>query len=772
MLRFSPVQRPRLVCVGSYPPRQCGIATFTKDLSDGITTKSEGGYCCDIFAMNDRAQMHAYPEDVRFEIQQNQASDYRVAAEFANQHCYEAMLLQHEYGIFGGSYGEHVVCLLENTRVPVVTTFHTVLPEPPAMMRRTTQSIIDYSDRIVVMSQTAAEMLIDHYDIVAENIRVIPHGIPDLPFGRSSAFKKKLGLEGKTVMLTFGLLSPGKGIEYAIGALPKLVANNPDLIYLVVGATHPHVRLEYGEEYRQELQKLAIDLGVSNHLVFHDCYVTSDELGDYLQAADIYLTPSLCENQMASGTLAYALGAGKPVVATAFAYAKELLSNDRGCLVRFRDSKSIFEKVSELLDHPEDCQQICERAYDYSRNSTWPKVAESYIDLLKEVAIVSSPYVKSSESINTVNSLSLSILPEVDYTAIKSMTDDVGLFQHAKHTIPDRSHGYCTDDNARALIVALQAFNSRGEPEVMAMAKTYLSFLQHAFNPSEARFRNFMGFNRNWLESVGSEDSHGRALWGLGASLELTDDESMRPVAFELFNLAVHSVCDFTSPRAWAFTLIGTDGYLSQYGGDREIQRVYNLLADKLFDRFEQYASADWVWPEETLTYCCGKLCHALMLAGKRLSRDDLTSMGLRSLKWLMRLQTNSNGVLSIVGNQGWYKKGDLKANFDQQPIEVDALLEACLVARTLTQDNAWLLEARRCFNWYMGSNDLGLALHNEKTGGCRDGLQANGVNFNEGAESILAWMLSLKAIRTARWTDRDFAQVSSNTETIVNYHD
>ena len=744
-----PQTERRISCLGTYPPRRCGIATFTQDLCNAIEAESEQHHRCQIIAVNDKNQLYDYPANVRFEIRQQQPADYRQAADFANIRNSEIMLIQHEYGIFGGDCGENLLGLLRNLRMPVVTTMHTVLTDPSPQMLKITQALLDHSDRVIVMADGAVDIIQDRYDVSPDKIRMIPHGIPDFSFVDSSFYKDKFGVEGRTVMLTFGLLSPGKGVEYAIKALPELVAQYPDLVYVILGTTHPHVLKERGEEYRHRLQHLAEDLGVLDHVIFQNRYVDLDELCEFLMAADIYVTPSLAEEQIVSGTLSYALGAGKAVVSTRYKYANEVLAEGRGCLVPFRNADAIAEAVGELLGDQTEFQAMRKRAYLFSRKSVWSEVAHSYLEVFDEVLRHPSIATQRNSSYHPDANSLLHAVPEMNFSMLNAMTDDVGILQHGRFTIPDRNFGYCTDDNARGLVVALQTYQLTNDEQMLELARKYLSFVHHAFNPKSGRFRNFMAYDRRWSEEVGSEDSHARALWGLGSAVALAPNVGMRAAALDLFDRAIHAVDGFTSPRAWAFTLVGVHAYLRRYGGDSDARRIRESLANRLYDQFCANSKPEWPWLEDTLTYSCGKLPQALLLAGQWLEHGGMTEMGLRSLNWLLKVQTCSDGHLSLIGNQGWYSRGGEKADFDQQPVEAQALLEACLEANRMTGDDRWITEARRCFDWFLGRNDLGATLYNYETGGCRDGLHADGVNENEGAESTLAWLLCLCAIRS-----------------------
>ncbi|OHB79709.1 MAG: glycosyl transferase family 1, partial [Planctomycetes bacterium RBG_16_64_10] len=702
-----------------------------------------------VVAMNDVPEGYSYPAQVSFEVRQEEPSDYRLAADFSNIRGMDLLLVQHEYGIYGGADGAHILTMLRDVRMPIVTTMHTVLQDPSDHLRAVTDELVELSDRIVVMAQRAVDILTNVYAVPAEKLVIIPHGIPDVPFVDPSFYKDHFGVEGRKVLLTFGLLSPGKGIEYAIEALPEIVKHHPELIYIVLGATHPLIKKSRGEEYRHKLQHLAEDLGVLEHVMFQDRYVDLDELCEFLGAADIYITPYLGKEQIVSGTLAYAMGTGNAVIATPYSYAEELLAENRGRLVPFRDPQAIAREVLALLDDEGARHSMRKRAYLHTRDFVWRQVALSYLQVFRDVR--RQPMLRR-HAIGQPTSDATSVLhavPELSLQHLRVLTDDVGILQHARYTVPDRNFGYCADDNARALMLALDAYQLTGSAETLRLAVVYLSFLQHAYNEETGRFRNFMSYDRRWLEQRGSEDSHARALWGLGHAVALAPNEGIRATALSLFERALNAVVDFESIRSWAFTLVGVHAYLRRYSGGSDARRIRENLAVRLFEKFQDNAKDDWIWPEDKVTYANGILPHALLLAGQWMQRGDLTEMGLRSLHWILAMQINPQGMLSPIGNDGWYQRGGERARFDQQPIEAHALLEACLQAYNVTRDRHWVVQARRCFNWFLGKNDVGKPLYDYATGGCRDGLQRDGINENEGAESTLAWLLSLLAIRS-----------------------
>ena len=735
-----------IALIGNFLPRRCGIATFTADLVGAISTQATHQNCWAV-AMNDKPEGYAYPDKVLFEINQKSLGDYSLAAEFLNINHVDVVCLQHEYGIFGGPAGGHILKLLSELRMPVVTTLHTVLAKPTDEYRTVMMRLADLSDRLVVMSHKAIDLLQTVYGIDPSKIIYIPHGIPDMPFVDPSYYKEKFGVLGKKMMLTFGLLSQNKGIEHALHALPKVLKQFPDFTYIVLGATHPHVLKHEGDAYRLSLQQLVQKLGLKKNVFFKNRFVTLKELTEYLSAADIYITPYDDEAQITSGTLAYAMGTGKPVVSTPYWYAEEMLAEGRGLLVPFKDVDSMSNALIELLEDDDKSHSIRKLAYDFSRDAIWEKVALRYLEVFEEVKAERSQNPRPYRSLpshlpETVLSQELPLL-KLDH--LLSMTDDTGMLQHAKYTIPDRDHGYCTDDNARALIVAAEAHNLLAEPPQRneQLCDRYISFLFHAIDADSGRFRNFMGYDRRWLETVGSEDSHGRALWGLGAAAALLKEGRQLPMLSTLFKQALPAAENFLSPRAIAFSLVGIHAYLATVSGDSEARRTRAVLAQRLYQLFVDDVTEDWPWPESIVAYDNAKLPHALILSGQGLQNEAMSRAGLNSLKWLFDTQCEK-GHFVPIGNNGWYHLGATKARFDQQPLEAHAMIDACITAYEFSHKNEWLRRAIIAFNWFLGQNDLNLPLYDAKTGGCSDGLESNGVNENQGAESTLAWLMSL----------------------------
>lgn len=730
-----------LALVGSYVPRQCGIATFTKDLRDALA--EEGRLRPLVLAMDDMEEGYAYPDEVRFQIRANRLKDYQLATDVLNINQIDVVVLQHEYGLFGGHAGENIISLVRNTRMPVITTLHTLLEHPNNEQAAVMRQLIAESDRLVVMSRRAHEILAKIYKAPVEKVVIIPHGIPDVPFVDPSFYKDRFDLAGRSMLLTFGLLSPGKGLETAIRALPKIVKRHPSVMYVILGAIHPHVFKREGNSYLNTLERLAEKLGVREHVQFHNRYVTQEELCMYLGAADLYLLPYPRKEQITSGTLAYAMGTGKAVVSTPFWHAEEMLADGRGLLFPFGDADALADSVDGLLEDPLRLAAMRKQAYMYCRPMVWKEVARDYLSLAQDVLRMRQTNPRALQPHRPVSTENIE-LPEINLNHLRIMTDDTGILQHAIYTVPDRRHGYCTDDNSRALAATMLYWDLTKNEKILPLARIYLSFLHHAYQPEKRFFRNFMGYNREWLKEADEEDVFGRALWGLGLVAAMGPDEGLLALAGRLFCAALPGAENLQSPRAWAFTLVGCHAYLRRFSGDSFVRRMRDALAAKLFQRFQENGAPDWPWCEDILTYANGKLPHALILSGQWMPNEPMMRQGLDILEWLIGIQLDERGRLNLVGNRGWMIKSGNRAQFDQQPIDAMALAEACAEAYRCTKDDKWLRRAHLCLEWFLGNNVTETVLYDSATGGCRDGLHANGSNLNEGAESTIAWLISL----------------------------
>jgi glycosyltransferase involved in cell wall biosynthesis len=731
----------RIAFIGNYLPRQCGIATFTTDLCEALALEYTDTTCIAL-PVNDIAAGYAYPARVRFELTEKDIDSYRRAADFLNINNVDLVSLQFEYGIFGGRAGSHILALLRELRMPVVTTLHTILHDPDPDQRRVLEEVAALSDRLVVMSERGSEFLQEVYKIRPQKIDIIPHGIPDLPFVDPSFNKDLFGVEGKLVLLSFGLLSASKGIENVIAALPAIVEHHPNVVYIILGATHPHVIQHEGESYRLSLQWLAQEKGVESNVIFYNRFVSLEELVEFIGAADIYITPYLNEQQIVSGTLAYTLGAGKAVISTPYWYAEEMLAEGRGALVPFRDPTALAKQVIDLLDNEAKRHAMRKRAYMFGRAMIWPQVAQRYMETFKRARTERRYFMPPGFTAKALDKRS-GELPPLKLDHLRRMTDETGMLQHALFTVPNYREGYTTDDNARALMVSalLEAW---GTSEAQELASRYLAFVWYAFNPETKRFRNFMNYQRQWLEEIGSDDSHGRALWALGTVLGRSTTPTLSSMAGQLFEQALPAILDITSPRAWAFALIGIYEYLQRFAGDRMASQIREELSQRLLSLYQSNRTEDWQWFEESLSYCNPALPHALLLSGQAISNPALTEAGLESLAWLANQQHSKVGHFVPIGSNGFYVRGGERARFDQQPVEAQSMVSACLVAYQITGDKRWRKEARQAFDWFLGRNDLNLSIYDPTTGGCRDGLHPDRVNENQGAESTLAFLQSV----------------------------
>ncbi len=735
----------RIAFVGGYVPRRCGIATFTHDICEAVAAELPTAECI-AGAVNDTVQGYNYPPRVRFELLEKDVDSYRRAADFLNFNNTEVLCVQHEFGIYGGSAGSHLLALLKEVRMPVVTTLHTVLQEPNPAQRKVMEELIDRSDRLVVMARKGAEILRSTYGVPDEKIDVIPHGIPDIPFQDSEYHKSQFDLAGRKVLLTFGLLGPGKGIEHVIEALPEIVRRHPTAVYLILGASHPHLVAREGEAYRLGLERLAEVRGVKEHVIFYNRFDMLDELTEFIGATDIYLTPYLNEAQITSGTLAYVFGAGKAVVSTPYWHARELLADGRGMLVPFRDPERIADAVCAYLDDPELLQRTRVEAYQLGREMIWPAVARRYLQSFQQARADRS----AASSLPTTGRALVSRrynLPPLRLDHIVRMSDGTGIFQHATFNVPNFHEGYCTDDNARAFILC----NLVDEPgDLDRHSSNYLAFLAASLNYGTGRFRNFMSHSRLWLEEAGSEDSHARALWALGVGAGRSRNEGHRQLCVQLFERGLPAVEGFTSPRAWAFSLLGIHELLRGRSSTTAAKSCREVLTGKLVGLWQAHATEDWPWFEPAATYDNARLSQALIMSGRWMGHPEALEIGLKSLRWLASIQLTQAGHFRSIGSNGFYSKDGARADFDQQPVEAQAMVSACLEAFLNTRDPFWTVEAKRAFEWFLGRNDLGLPLYDSTTGGCGDGLHIDRVNANQGAESSLAFQLSLVEMSNA----------------------
>lgn len=752
--------------IGDYLPRQCGIATFTADLYQSYARFVPEAKPW-VVSVNDTPEGYQYPDEVRYEFYQHDLESYKKAAEFLNSKNVDVVCLQHEYGIYGGPAGNYILTLMRGLSMPIVSTFHTILKTPDQDQLLTLKAIADLSARVVCMSEKGRQFLTDIYEIPDEKIDVIAHGIPDMPFVDPHFYKDRFGLEGKQVLLTFGLLSPNKGIENVINALPRIVEKFPNVVYMVLGATHPHLVRHEGEAYRDSLKKLAEDNGVREHIQFYNQFVELDDLLEFLGAADIYITPYLNPAQITSGTLAYSFGVGKAVVSTPYWHAEELLAENRGRLVPFGDADAIAHQIIDLLTDEPTRHAMRKRGYLMGREMIWENVINQYADSFGQARQERMMGIAPGSLYAGGNGLQL---PTIKLDHLLRLTDSTGIIQHARYHLPFYEEGYCTDDNARALILSmLLKETGHFDRRIEQLADTFMAFLNHAYSDEHKQFRNFMSYDRRWLEDVGSEDSTGRTIWALGTCIGRSDNSNSLTWAMSLMEKVLPSTVTMRSPRAWAFALLGIHEYLKRFSDDRLAKTIRQRLVEKLLFCFNETATADWVWFENTLAYDNAVLPHALLTSDD----PEAVDIGLRALHWLMDIQTavmpgdsaqrTQRGHFQPIGSNGFYVKGQQRAYFDQQPLEAQSSVSASLAAWRLTGNLEWQRRAMRVFRWFVGQNDLGLPLYDSTTGGCRDGLHIDRVNQNQGAESTLSYLLALTDLQlTLQPTpEKSFARVT-----------
>ncbi len=730
--------RKKIAFISSFPPRRCGIATFTSDLIKNTSVASKGNFEPLVVVMKNPEDINKYDKPVKFEIRKDVRKDYICAADYINFSHVDLVSVQHEFGLFGGEAGSYLTSLLKRLKVPIVTTLHTVLEAPNDDYRKSMIELCDNSQYLITMNERGVDMLKTIYAVPESKIKLIPHGIPELPFVDNNYYKHKFKIEGRRTILTFGLLSENKGIEVMLKAMPDIIADVPSVVYVVLGMTHPLVLKYDGESYRFSLQRLVKELNIEEHVIFQNRFVSDDELGNFLCAADVYVTPYLNREQLTSGTLSFAVGAGKAVVSTPYWAAQELLADGRGRLIDFGNHKQMARAISEILKDDSLFYSLRRKAYDYGRSRTWPKIGHKYWKLFSsnETAALTS-------EVKTAAVASVE-LPEPSLEYIKNLTDQTGIFQHAKYIIPNRNHGYCTDDNARAVIAMIKYYSQFHEAEAKNLFDIYLAFIIHAQN-EDGTVRNFMNYNRSWVREEPLNDALGRLLWALGAIMAKPPSSKYISIVKDLFDKSVKHVKN-QFPRGMAYSIIGMCDYLEQFPGASDIKRQLEIAADRLVELFEKKQKPKWYWFEDQLTYDNAVLPHALFVAGYALANKKYLDIATKASDFLIEATFNQNHF-SFIGCNGWYKAGHNKASFDQQPIEGASMVMMLNAAYNATQNQRYLSLQRKAFDWFIGENDLQTPVYDFRTKGCCDGLTASGVNLNQGAESIISFLLALLTV-------------------------
>lgn len=720
---------------------RCGIAAYTSDLCKSLK-EANPDLEVGIVALGDHE--YQFCSDVIAEIPVNEQLAYQLAAQYVNLHEYDVLSVQHEYGIFGGEAGSYLLDLVREVNMPIVTTLHTVLRKPSRKQRYVLEVLLKLSTRVVVMSKVAVSILSEVHDIDPEKVDYIPHGIPVIPKDAGRMLRQKLGEDGP-IILTFGLLSPDKGIENVVRALPKLVEKFPGAKYLVVGATHPHVLATAGESYRESLIGLAEESKVENHVEFVNEFVSVEKLVEYLSATDFYVTPYLNPEQITSGTLAYSMGAGKVVISTPYEYAKEVLADGRGIIVPFGDQEVLSDALVASWECEKSRKSMGKSASDYGATMQWDKVVQQYLESFESALNEVRGYT-GLPSFNSYQSL-----PKICLDSLEHMTDSTGILQHANFDVPNRKEGYCVDDNARALhLTVLLEERENHFSKVSKLQNCYLAFLLDSFDPDWSSFRNFLSYNRTWLEQVGSEDAQGRALWALGSLAGKGTNFSCSELAKKIFDLAGPALLATESPRCWAYTILGSVEVLSRYPQSDLANELVKQLSFRLEVKFTRTREDSiWPWPEERLAYGNARFAQAMIVSGHFLQRPSLIDLGTGTLDWLMQNQITSDGYFSPIGSKGAGAAELGSVQFDQQPIEVASSVSACLSAFRVTGDVRYYGLARWCFEWFLGGNCHRIFVARPESGACYDGLTSEGINLNQGAESLLSYLTSLTELQS-----------------------
>ncbi len=730
--------------ISSYIPRLCGIATFTNDLAASFKNLSNGiELRVNVSALNDIPEGYKYSQDVKFEIKDKSINDFKEAAYYLNLSDKDVINIQHEFGLYGGEAGSHILHLLENIKKPVVTTLHTVLEHPTEDQLKVIQEINRYSSYIIVQSERALKMLTDIYGVGPEKVKFIPHGAHDVPFLDTTYYKDKFQLAEKKVLLTFGLLSPGKGIEDVINALAKVIESHPDTVYIILGATHPHVKKQYGESYRNSLENLVRKHGLDNNVIFINRFVNTEELLEFLMMSDIYISPYHNMEQIVSGTLTYALASGKAIISTPYWYAEELLKDEKGVLYSPQNIDELSAAIIDLLNDESKRNKLRRNAYEAGRKMIWPEVAAKYLEIFQKAAAEYT--LVFSNIIPSAKYKLMPPLPEVNLAHLRNITDATGIIQHSIYSIPNRNEGYCIDDNSRALLSVIMNKHLFHDPVVDRLISIYLSFIHHAYNSEKGLFRNFMSYERKWLEKTGSEDSNGRTLFVLGYMIKNTDNQLHLALCKMLFDSAIKTMKKFQNLRAVSYIIMGCIFYLQKFSGAREVKKICEKMLEKLYETYMENSAEDWKWFENFLTYDNARLPQALLMGGIYFKNSNYLYSGLEALNWYFDLiHDKERNSISLIGNDGWYYKGKEKAKYDQQPVEIPSIIDACYQAYLITEDMEWINRIGISFSWFLGNNDRQEPLYDFTTGGCYDGLTTTVINQNQGAESTVSWLTSL----------------------------
>ncbi len=731
----------RTAIVSTYPPRACGIGTFAADVHAALVGVSGVDRVEKIVVVNEPSRPQR--PGLLATIAQGVRGDYVRAARILGRLDVDVVLLQHEYGIFGGRDGEYVLSFMEELSQPAVVTLHTVLSQPTAHQSAVLGALCRQAELVIVMTETARRLLVSGGACAGEKIRVVPHGAPAVLARRADEYASgqaarylapMLGRDerrsARFLLSTFGLISAGKGIETVLEALPAIIERHPEVLYLIAGRTHPDVVGREGEQYRLGLEQAVQELGLSEHVEFDNRFLKVDELADLLAATDIFITPYGNREQIASGALTFAIAAGCGVISTPYWYAEDMLASGAGVIVPFSDAEALGEAVCGFIEQPERLAAARAEARRIGSALAWPSVAEDTAVVLREaIDLVPRRRPVAGHEFQ---------LASVRTDHLLTLVDDVGIVQHAHGVIPNRQSGYCVDDVARLAVVAVELARRGDEQTWTSIVYRALAFLRDAAD-ERAGMRNFMSYDRRWLDEPHVGDHVGRSVWALGELLETAWVPAVVGPTRRLLDALIGTLANGTSLRTDAYAALGL-ARLDPDRRDPDARLLLERIVDRLDAAYETCASDGWRWFEDTLTYDNARLSHALIVGGAALGRDDAIETGLESLRWLGDESGLADGMLRLTGNHGRRRGDAAPGSGDEQPLDASALIEAELAAFNITGDPEHGERAQHAFDWFLGRNRLRRPLYDFATGGCSDGLGRETSNDNEGAESTLAF--------------------------------
>ncbi len=722
------ITKNKIVFVSTVPPTECGIATFTKDLVAAIA-KGFGDSLEPIFC---DLTVNSKSSNSYYSLNPNDKKDYiNIAKKINNEPSIKIVHIQHEFGLFGGKLGSYLLFFLEALNKPVIFTFHSVIPNPDNQLKSFVQVLASYSNSIIVMTKQSEEILSNDYQIDANIISYIPHGIHIVNYAEPAEIKPKFNLENRTLLSTFGLLGPGKSIETALHALPKIIKHTPNVLYLIIGKTHPNLVKNNGDSYRDYLEQLVVDNKLNNHVLFINNYLEINHLLDYLKATDVYLFTSKDPNQAVSGTFAYAMSCACPMVATSIPHTKEVLTPDTGFLIDIENSDQLAKAVITLLTNNSLRKSMAINAFQKTREFSWENIAVKHVNTYnKNIAKFSDVKYK---------------YPSINLSHIKALTTNLGIIQFSKICKPDITTGYTLDDNARALISMSMHYKMFNKKENLYYINIYLNFIERCQQTSGS-FINYVDQNNNshiQNSYVNLDDSNARAVWALGYVISLKKDlpEAIISKATICLLKCSQWIPALLSPRSIGFVIKGLYFYYTATKEKYVISIIENL-SKKLITNYDVYTKKDWNWFENYMTYANSILPEAMLYTYLLTKKEVYKKIAIESFDFLLSKMFN-NGHFKTISNNGWYHKEKIVNQFGEQPIDVSYTVQALDVFYKAFKKEHYKVKMELAFSWFLGKNQLGQIMYNPIIGGCYDGLEKNNVNLNQGAESTICYLIA-----------------------------